>query len=73
MTSALHQYIGQQFTFEDNRSIKIIGIKLRDNGSVEWWVTYEVKFARDAIPKRLSMSEKEFINAFSHLFFSQSK
>jgi hypothetical protein len=73
MTSAIHPYIGRQFTFEDNRSIKIIDIKIRDRDAVEWWVTYEVKFAKDGIPKRLSMTEKEFISAFGHLFFQNPK
>jgi hypothetical protein len=73
MTSAIHPHIGRQFTFEDNRSIKIIDVKLRDRDTVEWWVTYEIKFARDGVPKRLSMTEREFISAFGHLFFQNPK
>lgn len=69
MQSSIHPYIGQMFTFDDGRSIKVIEVKLRDNGEVHWWVTYEVLFAKGAIPKRLSMTEKEFISNFRHLFF----
>lgn len=70
---SLTPYVGKQFTFEDDRSIKIIETNLRDFGYPEYWVIYEVKFAKDAIPKRLQMSEKEFIGSFSHLFFPPAK
>jgi len=73
MESSVHPYIGKSFTFEDNRSIKIIDVKLRDKDEVGWWVTYEVKFAVDAIPKRMLMSEKEFISFFRHLFFPETR
>jgi hypothetical protein len=68
--SALAPYIGKSYTFNDGRSIKIIDVKLRDHGTVEWWVVYEIMFAPIAIPKRLQMTEREFISSFRHLFFT---
>jgi hypothetical protein len=70
MSSQIEDYIGCQYTFDDGRSIKIIDINLRDTGEVEYYVNYEVKYAKTAIPKRILMVEKEFISNFSHLFFS---
>jgi hypothetical protein len=73
MSCAFDPYVGRQFTFEDHRSIKIIETNLRDFGYPEYWVIYEIKFAKDGIPKRLQMSEKEFIGSFGHLFFDNLK
>jgi hypothetical protein len=68
--SAIAPFISKKYTFEDGRSIKIIDVKLRDKDAVEWWVVYEIMFAVNSIPKRLQMSEKEFISSFRHLFFT---
>lgn len=69
MSSEISNYIGRVYSFEDGRSIKIIDVKLRDTGEVQYYVNYEVKYAETAIPKRMLMAEKEFISNFSHLFF----
>lgn len=70
MSSEISNYIGREYSFEDGRSIKIIDVKLRDTGEVQYYVNYEVKYAKTAIPKRMLMAEKEFISNFSHLFFN---
>ena len=70
MSSEISNYIGREYLFEDGRSIKIIDVKLRDTGEVQYYVNYEVKYSKTGIPKRMLMAEKEFISNFSHLFFN---
>lgn len=64
MKSELEQFVGTTYTFDDAASIKIVQIKLRDDGYV---VTYETCYPH-ALPRRLVMSEAEFITTFGHLF-----
>lgn len=70
MSSDIEQFIGRIYEFEDGRSIKIIDINLRDTGEVQYYINYEVKYSKTSIPKRLFMTESEFISTFGHLFFS---
>lgn len=62
--SELQQFVGTTYTFGDGVTIKIVQIKMRDTG---YAVTYET-CSPDALPRRLVMSEAEFIQMFSHLF-----
>jgi len=71
MDSDFFQFINHEFKFEDDRSIKIIDVKIRDRDVVEYWVVYEIKFSLHGIPKRLAMPEREFISSFGHLFFEK--
>ena len=64
MTSEFEQFVGREYIFDDGASIKIIQVKRRDDG---FWVTYETAHGR-GLPKRLVMSEAEFISTFAHLF-----
>jgi len=64
MISDLQQFVGTTYTFGDGVTIKIVQIKLRDTG---YAVTYET-CSPDALPRRLVMSEAEFISTFGHLF-----
>lgn len=64
MKSELEQFIGTTYTFGDGASIKIVQIKLRDSGN---FITYETCYPQ-ALPRRLVMSEPEFISNFAHLF-----
>jgi len=71
--SSFTNYLGHVFHFDDGRSIKIIDVKLRDHGEVNYWITYEVLYSKTSIPKKLVMMEKEFISNFGHLFFPTKK
>ena len=62
--SAFSQFVGNKYEFGDGASIKIVQIKLRDAGFL---ITYETCYP-SALPRRLVMSEQEFINTFGHLF-----
>lgn len=64
MTSDLQQFIGTEYTFDDGAKLKIVQIKLRDTG---YLVTYETIFPQ-ALPRRLVMTESDFISMFGHLF-----
>ena len=64
MTSDFEEFVGKSFEFEDGATITIVQIKRRDDG---FWVTYETVFAR-GLPRRLVMTERDFINTFGHLF-----
>ena len=62
--SALQPFVGNKYNFDDGASIKIVQIKPRDTGFA---VTYETCYP-NALPRRLVMSEAEFISTFGHLF-----
>ena len=62
--SELQQFIGTAYTFSDGAKLKIVQLKLRDEGFL---VTYETIYP-DALPRRLVMMEAEFIQMFGHLF-----
>ena len=64
MSSELEQFVGTQYEFADGAKLKIVQIKLREEGFL---VTYETIYP-DALPRRLVMLESEFINTFGHLF-----
>jgi hypothetical protein len=64
MQSEFEQFVGRKFQFDDGAEITIIQIKRRDDG---FWVTYETMFNR-ALPRRLQLPEREFIDQFGHLF-----
>jgi hypothetical protein len=66
MESAIIDYVGRVYTFDDNAQIKIVYVKCRDSG---WVVMYEITYP-GSLPQRLIMPEDEFIGAFGHLFFS---
>ena len=66
MESAVIQYVGRVYTFDDNAQIKIVHVKRRDYGPS---VMYEVIYP-GCLPRRHVMPESEFIGAFGHLFFS---
>lgn len=70
MSSEIENYIGKTYEFDDGRSIKIIDVRLRDEGEVQYFVNYEITYDRSAVPKRLLMTEREFIANFNHLFFN---
>ena len=70
--SSFMNYIGQSFEFSDGRSIKILDVKLRDHGEVHYWVTYEIRYSKNSIPKKLVMMEREFISNFGQLFFPKN-
>jgi hypothetical protein len=60
--------IGKSYTFDDGVNIKIVQIKLREeNGIVSPFVTYE-STSGNGIPRKLILSEKDFIHQFGHLF-----
>lgn len=64
MSSELQQFVGTTYTFGDGVTIKVVQIKPRDAG---YAVTYET-CGPGAFPRRLVMSEAEFIGHFGHLF-----
>lgn len=64
MESEFQQFVGKSYQFDDGAVIKIVQVKLRDTG---YAVTYETTF-NDSLPRRLVMTEPEFISTFGHLF-----
>lgn len=64
MTSDFEPFVGKSYQFDDGASIKIVQIKARDTG---YMVTYETAYPF-ALPRRLVMTEAEFISTFGHLF-----
>ena len=64
MASELQSFVDTTYTFGDGVTIKIVQIKPRDTG---YAVTYET-CSPNAFPRRLVMSEAEFISNFAHLF-----
>jgi len=70
MDSEISNHIGRKFTFGDGRSLKIIQVKFRDLGhGAESWVTCEIDY-NNSFPKRVVLSEGDFIGKFGHLFFN---
>ena len=64
MISEVEQLVGKEYEFSDGARIKVFQVKRRDDGL---WVTYEVIFP-GCLAKRQVMSERDFIEKFSHLF-----
>jgi hypothetical protein len=64
MNSELQQFVGNKYEFDDGASIKIVQVKLRDEGFL---VTYETCYT-NCLPRRSVMLESEFIPTFGHLF-----
>lgn len=57
--------VGLNHTFEDNDSITVMQIKMRD-GNIPW-VTYQIQQG-PGIPRKLVMQLDEFVNMYGHLF-----
>jgi hypothetical protein len=56
--------VGQSHVFEDGGKIEIIQIKQREDGP---WVTFHTTM-NTSLPRKLTMTEKEFLETFGHLF-----
>lgn len=57
--------VGLNHTFDDNDSITVMQIKMRD-GNIPW-VTYQIQQG-PGIPRKLVMQLDEFVNMYGHLF-----
>ena len=60
----IEDWVGRIFDFPDGAKMKIIQVKLRDDGQ---WVTWEAQFP-GSLPKRTVQPLQEFLNSYSHLF-----
>ena len=64
MSAGVQDLVGRVYEFEDGARIHVFQVKRRDDG---FWVTYEVIFP-GCLAKRQVMTERDFIEKFSHLF-----
>ncbi len=64
MSAGVLDLVGKVYEFEDGARLHIFQVKRRDDGL---WVTYEVVFP-GCLAKRHIMTEREFIETYSHLF-----
>jgi sensor histidine kinase regulating citrate/malate metabolism len=61
----IENLLNKKHTFPDGDSLEVIQLKLRDEG--EYWVTYLTRQG-PGIPRKLTMSYTEFMDAYGHLF-----
>lgn len=60
--------VGRKHTFDDGQSIEVVQVKGREVDSTYMlYVTYQIAHPR-GLPRRLIMSEKQFISEYGHLF-----
>ena len=62
--SEVEPLIGRSYLFEDGSMIQIIQVKYRENVP---WVTYHTSI-NSSLPRKLVMTEQEFLDNFGHLF-----
>lgn len=60
--------VGKKHIFEDGMTIEVIQIKMKDiENEVQPFVTYHTYGIR-TLPRKLTMTLREFINTYGHLF-----
>lgn len=64
----INDLVGKKHTFEDGQSIEVIQVKGREvDSTFMQYVTYQTAHPR-GLPRKLVMSEKQFIAEYGHLF-----
>ena len=64
----IDKLVGSSHTFDDGQKIEVIQVKGREvDGTEALYVTYQTSHPR-GLPRKLVMSEKQFIAEYGHLF-----
>jgi len=64
----IEELVGKTYTFDDGQLIEVVQIKGREvDGIHTLYITYQTSHPR-GLPRKLVMSEKQFIAEYGHLF-----
>ena len=64
----MDELVGKKYIFDDGMIIEIVQVKNKEiDGEEQPFVTYQTHNGK-SLPRKLTMTKREFINTYGHLF-----